>query len=81
MVATILAAIIYWPVGIVIAVAYVVSVVLRSIKTRVNVSLPQMIGFYLLSDFLNLVYFFTFYPKDLKEEYVVVKAQSLKLKV
>lgn len=80
LVLTIIAAIVYWPVGIALLAGYILAVVLRAIKTRINVSLPQMIAFYFLSDLLNLVNFFTFYPKDLKEEYTRVNHRVLEQK-
>ncbi len=74
---TLIAAIIYWPAALLLFTVYLVAIILRGVKTRINVSIPQMVLFYFLSDFLNLVNFFTFFPKDLKEEFSRVNSRVL----
>lgn len=80
LVLTIIIAVLYWPAGIVLGIVYLGAIVMRAIKTRIDVSLPQMTAFYFLSDFLNIVNFFTFFPKDLREEYAPVKSRVLQHK-
>lgn len=75
LVLSIITLLIYWPAGLALLAIYLLTVILRAFKTRINVSLPQMIGFYFMSDFLNLVNFFTFFPKDLREEYAKVNTR------
>ena len=73
LVITLAALIIYWPAGLALLAIYLFAVGMRAIKTRINLSLWQMVAFYFLSDLLNLVNFFTFFPKDLKEQYEKIR--------
>jgi glycosyltransferase involved in cell wall biosynthesis len=56
--------------------AYLIAVVLRVVQLQRYLPFMQMIGYYLISDILNFIYLFTFYPKNKKEEYVAVNSYS-----
>jgi glycosyltransferase involved in cell wall biosynthesis len=79
LVATIIATIVYPLAGLAFFGIYFIAVVLRIMKKgTLYMPFAKMILYYFLSDSLNLVYFFTFYPKTIKEEYVAVKKPVLK---
>lgn len=70
MLLTIIAALINESVGLFMAGVYVVAVAIRSFYKMNFLPFFQMMGYFMITDFLNLVYFFTFFPKDKKERYV-----------
>jgi hypothetical protein len=79
LVATIVATILYPLAGAVLLGLYLIAVMLRIMKKgTLYMPFVKMILYYFLSDSLNLVYFFTFYPKTIKEEYVAVKKPVLR---
>jgi glycosyltransferase involved in cell wall biosynthesis len=78
LIATIIATIIYPLAGLVLLAIYLVAVIMRIKKGTIYMPFIKMIWYYFLLDSLNLVYFFTFYPKTIKEEYVAVKNTVLK---
>jgi hypothetical protein len=55
-----------------------VAVGMRIKKSTIYMPFIKMMWYYFLLDSLNLVYFFTFYPKTIKEEYVAVKKPVLR---
>jgi glycosyltransferase involved in cell wall biosynthesis len=57
--------------GFVLLALYLIAVVVRSIKKR-HLPFFGMLGYFIITDFLNLVYLFTFFPKNKKEQYVRV---------
>jgi glycosyltransferase involved in cell wall biosynthesis len=63
-------------VGLGLFALYLIMVILRVASNKIYIPFLTMTGFYILSDVLNLWNFFTFYPKDIKEEWVEVKAAS-----
>jgi GT2 family glycosyltransferase len=73
----IIATIIYPVAGLALFVLYFAAVILRIRKNTIYMPFVKMIWYYLLLDSLNLVYFFTFHPKSIKEEYVMVKSEVL----
>jgi glycosyltransferase involved in cell wall biosynthesis len=79
LVATIVATILYPLAGAALLGLYLIAVMLRIMKKgTLYMPFVKMILYYFLSDSLNLVYFFTFYPKTIKEEYVAVKKPVLR---
>jgi glycosyltransferase involved in cell wall biosynthesis len=73
----IIATIIYPLVGLILFGGYLLAVVMRVARNERYLPFLKMIGFYLVSDFLNLVNFFIFYPKDKKLEYHRVQNKIL----
>lgn len=69
LIVTLLALIVYYPVGLILLAVYLISIVLRVLQQKKYLPFFQLLGYFLLFDFLNLVYFFTFFPKKRKEEY------------
>jgi glycosyltransferase involved in cell wall biosynthesis len=78
LIATIVATIIYPLAGLILLAAYLVAVAMRIKKGTIYMPFIKMIWYYFLLDSLNIVYFFTFYPKTIKEEYVAVRNPVLK---
>jgi len=72
-----IASFIYLPAGLALWGAYLVAVLLRARKNRRGLSFPEMTAYYIVSDTLNLVYFFTFFPPEIKLEYVPVREKAL----
>lgn len=77
LVLSILTAIIYPKAGLIAAGIYLVGVLIRSFQNIKFLPFLELIGFYVLTDILNLINFFTFFPKEKKEEYVAVKTVSV----
>lgn len=50
-----------WPA---IFLTYIAAIFLRSIKQTNNISAFKYLPYYLVSDFLNILFFFTFFPKN-----------------
>jgi glycosyltransferase involved in cell wall biosynthesis len=74
-VAALIALLIYPLAGLTLFAAYLVVVILRVIQQKKYLPFFQMLGYYLLFDILNLVYFFTFFPSRRKEEYKSERAK------
>lgn len=72
-----IASIVYPPVGLAFWGAYLLAVLLRVRKSRRELSFLEMTAYYIVSDALNLVYFFTFFPPNIKLEYVPVREKAL----
>mgnify|MGYP002379207918 CR=1 FL=1 len=65
---------IFYPVGGLIAAGiYLLGVLVRSFQNTKFLPFFELVGYYILTDILNLVYFFTFFPKEKKEEYVAIR--------
>jgi hypothetical protein len=73
LVATIVATIIYPIAGLISLAFYLAMVILRIRKNTIYMPVIKMVWYYFLLDTLNLVYFFTFYPQTISEEYIAVK--------
>lgn len=71
--------IVFFPAGLALWGAYLAAVLLRVRKNRRELSFAEMTAYYIVSDALNLVYFFTFFPGDIKLEYVPVREKALPL--
>lgn len=69
--------IIYPPAGLALLGIYLLAILLRARKNRLGLSFIEMTAYYFVSDALNLVYFFTFFPRDIKLEYVPVREKAL----
>jgi hypothetical protein len=61
--------------GLVSSGLYLLMVMLRVKTNKTFLGFLPMTGVYILSDILNLYYFFSFYPKDIKEEFVEVQKE------
>ncbi|MEO8582767.1 MAG: glycosyltransferase [Flavitalea sp.] len=72
LIASIIACILFLPVGLIMLLGYLVMVIMRVAKNKIYLPFIQMILYYIVSDTLNIVYFFTFWPKDIKLEYAEV---------
>jgi hypothetical protein len=72
LVTTILATLIFPIAGLVLFATYLAAVIMRIKKNRIYMPFLKMVWYYFLLDSLNLVYFFTFFPRTIKEEYVAV---------
>jgi glycosyltransferase involved in cell wall biosynthesis len=55
-----------------VVVIYFFAVIFRSVKQKKLMSVPEYVVFYAVSDILNLVYFFTFFPKAKPIKYIRV---------
>jgi glycosyltransferase involved in cell wall biosynthesis len=73
LIATIVATIIYPVAGLILFAIYLTAVLLRIRKNTIYMPVIKMVWYYCLLDTLNLVYFFTFYPQTITEEYVAEK--------
>ena len=73
MLVTIILSIIFPLAGLVSAGLYLLMVMIRVRTNKTYLGFLPMTGYYILSDILNLYFFFTFYPKDIKEEFVEVQ--------
>lgn len=73
----VIALIIFPKAGLIMLGGYLVAVILR-IVTQHEKYLPfiQLVAYYIVADILNLIYFFTFFPKNKKEEYKPVNSYS-----
>lgn len=71
MIAALVTTIFFPKVGIGLWALYLISIVLRTLNNR-HRPILEMMGYYLVADFLNLLYLFTFFPSKKKEEYVRV---------
>jgi hypothetical protein len=74
---TVIATIVYSLAGLALFAVYLVAVALRIKGKTIYMSFGKMMWYYFLLDSLNLVYFFTFYPRTIKEEYVAVNSGVL----
>lgn len=54
----------------ILVIIYLLAIFFRSIKQVNDFSVFQFIFYYLVFDFLNVIYFFTFFPKNKRLEYV-----------
>lgn len=52
---------------------YTLAVALRVAKQDIYVPFLKMMRYYFLLDSLYIIYFFTLFPKDVKEEYITVR--------
>ena len=64
--------------GLVLFGCYLAAVILRIKSNPIYMSFIKMIGYYILLDTMNIVYFFTFFPKDIKEEFAAVRNPGVK---
>ena len=72
LIVAIIATIVFLPVGLIMFLLYLIMVIMRIAKNKIYLPFLEMIAYYFVSDTLNIVYFFTFFPKDIKLEYVAV---------
>lgn len=73
LVIAILLAIFYPMGGLIAAGVYLLGVLVRSFQNTKFLPFFELVGYYILTDILNFVYFFTFFPKEKKEEYVAIR--------
>lgn len=67
---SLIALIAYPPAGLAMIAIYLMTIIIRVMQQKKYLPFFQMLGYFLLFDVLNLVYFFIFFPKKRKVEYV-----------
>jgi glycosyltransferase involved in cell wall biosynthesis len=75
LITTIIATIFSPVAGALLFAAYLAMIVVRASKNAGQNTVLRLIGFYFISDLLNIVYFIGFYPRDLKENYFHVNGR------
>ena len=77
LIVSLITSLIYPMAGLAAAGVYLLGVIIRSFQNTKFLPFFELIVYYILTDILNLVYFFTFFPKENKEEYVAVRRVSV----